>query len=291
MKTKINTLIILSIIIGSITLNSCENTKTDYKKQIYTAADFLSQKIIDTYLHANYKINYKNSYQQELANILKGEKTNDNQTPSIQPIHKFNYKLNLFTAYRELMFELQNNKNPNNQTVREKINTVLNFSDSLNNQKNTAKSNEIRKYISAHRFDINIAIYETTNIIFQTYKKDVNQWTATLKEKYTQYSKTVNQIPEDIFDHEKLEKFIYEPYKNKTTLTNIYKLNMKQNFYEQNTKFINNAIAIKNTFNSLRKALQNTTNNQSELNNYLIEQIINEIKTYNSQKQTQKNTQ
>ncbi len=282
MKTKKLLLFLTVIFSVFILISSCQETGKNYQKNSYLAGDMLSNYIIQTYYQAHNKLNYSNSYRQELAYILKGEIIDSVEVSNSNLVENFEVKINLFSAYRELMIEMQTKKNASNEDIVTEINTVLNFVDSLNDSTYSPKIKEIRDYISSYKYDLNSAVFEITDLVFKIWENDVISWINKLNKSYNLYAKTVDSIPTDIFDEDKLQKYVYEPYKDKQTLVNIYKLNMKQDAYEQKSIFLDKATNLKAIFSRLRNVFLNiyTEETTGDTDFYLIEHILSELKNY-----------
>jgi len=284
MKTKTFLLTIVSIIAFSFFFSSCEAPENDVQTNSFVAGYMISEDIIGLYIQANNELNYTNVYQQDLALILTG---NYNVGLNIHPadlVSDFETKLNLFSAYRDFMIKMQANRLMDDQNVQNSILIVLDYIDSLNVADYTDKTNEIRNYIAGYKYNLNTASYEVSNIIFDIFDADVLFWITELNKAYIKYSITVDSIPVDVFDQDKLEKYVYEPYSDKQTLVNVYKLNMKQEAYKQKTIFIDRATRIKTTFSRLRTVYLNIANNNdnNDVDYYLVEQILNELKNFDT---------
>lgn len=283
MKTKTFIITLSAIVAFSFIFSSCESTQNDVETNSYVAGDMISEAIIGIYLQANNDLNYASTYQQDLAQILTGDYNNRIDIQPLYLVDNFETKVNLFSAYRDFMIKMQEQKLLPDQSVESSILAVLDYIDSLKVEDYTQKSYEIRNYIAGYKFDINIASYEISNIVFNIFDTDVLYWISVLNKTYNIYSTTVDSIPVDVFDIDKLEKYVYEPYKDKQTLVDVYKLNMKQEAYERKTIFIDKATRIKTTFSRLRTVYLNIANNgdNDDVDYYLIEQILNELNNFN----------
>lgn len=284
MKTKLFIITLSAILAFSVFFSSCEAPKNKVETNSYVAGGMISELILGVYLQANNDLNYASAYQQDLAQILSGDYNNNIDIKPLSLVDNFDTKINLFSAYRDFMIKMQEQNLMPDQSVESSILAVLDYVDSLNMDEYTQKSHEIRDYIAGYKYDINTANYEISNIVFDIFDTDVLFWISELNKAYITYAATVDSIPVDVFDQDKLEKFVYEPYKDKQTLVNVYKLNMKQDAYERKTIFIDKATRIKTTFSRLRTVYLNIANNDDndDIDYYLIEQILNELKNYNT---------
>lgn len=284
MKTKTIFLSLIALLSVTLFLSSCEEGGNDVKTNSYVAGDMISEDIINVYISANDELNYTSAYQQDLAQILTGDYNGDLNFTPLSLVEDFDIKINLFSAYRDFMIKMQAQKLMQNEGIESSILSVLDYIDTLNSDEYTDKSNEIRNYISGYKYDLQVAVYELSNLVFEIFDADVLFWISELNKAYIFYSTTVDSIPDDVFDEDKLEKYVYEPYSDKQTLVNIYKLNMKQDAYERKTVFIDKATRIKTTFSRLRTVYLNIANNgdNNDVDYYLIEQILNELKNFDT---------
>ncbi len=287
MKTNFLLTSVLSIVAFVFLFSSCETPENNVPTNSYIAADMLSDNIINAYIQANDELNFTNSYKQNLAQILTGQSINEIFIEPNNLVDNFELKINIFSAYRDYIYEIRTTNIIDNQEIDKKILVIIDYIDSLQNPEYSDKAADIRDYVSAYKFDKNIANYELTNLLFKIWDTDVISWVSTLNNAYDLYSETVDSISEDVFDQDKLEKFVYEPYKDKATLVNVYKLNMKQEAFEQKSNFISQTTELKSIFSSLRNIFLDISNNKDnkDLDSYLVDQIMNQLKNYNENSQ------
>lgn len=236
MKTKHLVLYLIIMVISASIFQSCKPQKQDNKQKAYMSGELLSENIIKYYFIASEQLNFTNSYQLELANLLSNEmQTSYNNFGSLE--NDLDTKVKIFSQYSAVMQEMQINNGISNDNFKLKMFSLLNVID-LSGLSSADTVDMIRQYISAGKYDKNVAVVEISNLVFGIWQQDVLSWHNKLNTLYSEYSAMIDDIPADIFDEEKLEKFVYEPYQGKETLVKIYKLNMKQEVYEANSIFM-----------------------------------------------------
>ncbi len=262
MRTYKILLIIISVVF-TFSLSSCVPNASNDEQKVYLSGEMLAKNIIEYYFIAADEITNSNNYQLELAGILSDTKPFIDEKTIIEDAGA---RIELFSEYIAVLEEMQKpagiDKNP-----KQKIFSLLQTLESQNIcSEDTIKL--LRDYISANQFDINIAVFEATSIMYNVWQNDVLNWKDILNYSYETYAKMVDNIPSEVFDEEKLIKFVYEPYKGKQTLVNVYKLNMKQEAFEKKSEFLNETIFLMNIFLDL-KTLYFQYSNQSTDKDYV----------------------
>ncbi|MBN2893178.1 MAG: hypothetical protein JXL97_15010 [Bacteroidales bacterium] len=285
MKTKLIIPTIFIFTLAMFLLSSCGTQQTQDEKQIaYKSGEMLAKNIIEYYFIAHEEIHYANSYQLELASLLS---TDENDTIVEEPfvlVNNVEIKVKLFTEYISLLQELQKKESIRSQSIDFKMFSLLNLLDS--SKLCSADSIEmITDYISANQYNQELAVSGITELMFNIWNTDVIEWNRKLSKAYNNYAQMIDNIPTDVFDEDKLEKYVYEPYEGKATLVKIYKLNMKQEAYEQKSVFIDRTTFLMKTFLDLNGVyFRLAQGNDMEYVSWANEQIYNSLKTFEQNK-------
>ncbi len=283
MKTKFLTPTFLIFLLAILIFSSCDNNTTDQKQIAYRSGEILGQSIIKYYFIANEEIEYSNSYKMELASILSAEEEYLYPEKTFTLIENTDKKIKVFTEYVALLQELQKKESFNNNGIKLKIFTLLNELDGVYSSGDSLQM--IKDYISAGKYDTDIAVAGVTEIMLKIWTKDVLECDSKLNDLYQEYATMTDQIPDDVFDESKLEKYVYEPYKEKTTLIKVYKLNLKQELHEQKSIFLNRIILLNNIFSELNGVyLKISQNIDDEHVKWANEQIYNSLKAFEENK-------
>ena len=100
---------------------------------------------------------------------------------------------------------------------------------------------KIKSYLTSVSVNLEYTLYLITNLITDIYKNDVNKWRKALDSSYNVFAKKIDSVDNSVFDAQKLEKFVFEPYKDPEKLAEIYKLNLKKEAYKFKSTFNDNA--------------------------------------------------
>ncbi len=262
MRTKYKLFSILFSAIFVFSLTACAPNAGNDKQKIYISGEMLAKNIIEYYFTASEQISYANNYQMELANLLTSQSIDNETFGAFNLIEDANERIKLFSEYIAILEEMQKPDSPN-KNPKQKIFNLLKILENQNIcSEDTVKL--LQEYISANQFDMNIAVYETTSLMFEVWENDVLSWQKILNKSYDEYVALVEQIPADVFDEAKLTKFVYEPYQGKQTLVDVYKLNMKKEAFEQKANFLNKTIFLLNTFLDLKTLYFQFSNQNSD---------------------------
>ncbi len=286
MKTKYKLFSILFSAIFVFSLTACAPNAGNDEQKIYISGEILAKNIIEYYFVASEQISYANSYQMELANLLASQDVDSEAFRSFSLMDNAEDRIKLFSEYIAVLEEMQKPEGPD-KNPKQKIFNLLKILENQNIcSEDTLKL--LKDYIAANQFDMSVAVYETTSLMFGVWENDVLAWQKMLNKSYDEYVALVEQIPVDVFDEAKLTKFVYEPYKGKQTLVNIYKLNMKKEAFEQKANFLNKTVFLLNTFLDLKTLYfqfsnQNTDEGYLELSNTQIYNTLINFEENNKQ--------
>ncbi len=248
MKTNLFYKVIAFLVIYAFFLSSCEVVDDNSKRISYESGEILVKNIINYYYVASQQINYENDYQLEFANLMTAE--NPDSVLNIektQIVDDVDFKIKVFSEFIALLHNLQKEEEISTNSVQNQMFSLLNVLDSCDFVPQDTVS-LIKEYISANQYNKDIAIYEITNLMLKIYRNDVLEWKQRLNKSYFIYAQKIDEIPENVFDEEKLEQFVQQPYKGKETLISIYKLNLKQEVYATNSLFIDRTFFLLKTF-------------------------------------------
>lgn len=253
-------------LIFAVTFSSCQSDSKNLKRDSYIAGAEIVENIIQKYENIETE-NYMARYQDELISIL----TNTDSFPmndfeNIVFTAEKDKKIDAFRALKKVYnsYNLATDKNfvANNETPNFLM-LACNSLDSLSlDETQSTKVAEIKDYISASRFNHEVALYELSLVYQQVWEEDSQNWINILNETFGKYSDGLEQVPTWIFDEEKLSKFVYEPYQGKETLVKIYKLNLKDEAYKQIDKSVNCLKGISKNYEDLN--FINMENTKSE---------------------------
>lgn len=283
MKTKLLITITFSLILSSFLFSSCETSEPDERNEAYQSGEILAKNIIKYYFIASEKIYFANNYQLELASIL-SENADDTVEHNVEPfvlVENVDMKINIFSEYISFLQELQKGNDFSKQNLEIKMYSLLNVLDSSNlTYADTIQ--QIKNYIGADKYNLDVAVSEISIIVYNIWQDDVNDWIVKLSKAYNNYSKMIDNIPTDVFDEDKLAKYVYEPYQGKETLIKIYKLNMKQDAYKQKTMFIEKTSTLMTIFLDLKGLYFNLSQNYIDPTTITWdnEHIENSLKTF-----------
>ncbi len=256
MNNKNLTLAVLISIISIISFSSCNKTEKNLKRDTYIAGAEIIDNIIKTYQEIEEE-NYISKYQNELISILTS--TDSESIYDFTNIDFTNDYENKLKAFRSLkkVYNTYNlltdqNFNTDNTDLSNFIVLACNSLDTMElKAEQSTKVTEIIDYVSASNFEQEVAIYELSLVFQEIWIKDSESWKSTLNHIYKQYSEGLEKVPSDIFDENKLTKFVYEPYQGKETLVKIYKLNLKDEAFKQVSKSLDKINFLTNIFEDL----------------------------------------
>jgi hypothetical protein len=258
---------------------ACSNKKYD-NSETFKNGQAIAQHILKTYYIANEKINFDFLQRQELAELLEGEKISSTKK-SLNLVKKYNTKLNIFAAYEKILVRLSDNHQ--NKLLKQDFSSLLQDINNLDNKKFSRQCSDIKKILNSSAHNYNQIIYKISLLLYNLYQNDVFSWIQKLDSSYNYYSATIDRIPTNVFDKDKLEKFIYEPYKGKNNLIKIYKLKLKQEAYEKKSRFNDKTTNLLDIFNSYISILQENTKKDKDLDYiyFTNNKISNTLKSYN----------
>ncbi len=233
MKPKIP---LLLLFIGLITfIFSCQQSQK-VNTDVYTTALKLSDKIIDVYLTID-KINENTYYRQSLASIL----TDSGKTIAFKPILRNKNDIEIIMAYKDYLSDvyskITNNENISDATVKADVKALLTLVDSLHPNVYSRKIEKISALISNPNIKFDILTYYVVDLLSDILYSDVKKWVSSVDSAYNVYAYKLDRIPISVFDMQKLQKYIYEPYKGNKKLVEIYKQNLKQEAMIYKNKF------------------------------------------------------
>jgi hypothetical protein len=282
MKTKFIFLTFLAFAIGGF-FSSCEAPQQDNMTQAYKNGEILMNKIINLYYRANEDVNFTGAYQQQLAELLAGNALDTIQVEQLQLVDNITKKIEIFSFYEKILQSAQTDIA--GEQIKGEIISLLDAVDSLNNEKYSEKTKKIEDYVKAVNMQPAIAVYEVSDLVYQIYQDDVLSWLQILTAAYNKYAATIDNIPDDVFDEQKLEKFVYQPYKGKKTLIDVYKLNLKQDAYEAKTKFNDKATMLMSIFDEFESVVQELSKKSPDRNYVYFsnEKIFTQLKTLDNE--------
>jgi len=239
MNKKNLTIGISILFIFIIGLNSCSKDEKNLKRDTYIVGAEIVDNMIKNYQEIE-EGNFISKYQDELISIL-------TSTDSVVSLYDFSntvftadmkQKINAFRALKKVYntCNLLSDKNFNlqNTDLSNFVTIACNSLDSLELSDETIiKVDEIRNYVMASKFSQELAVYELTLVYQEVWNTDSENWIEILNSSYDKYSAGLESVPMEVFNQDKLEKFVYEPYQGKEMLVKIYKLNLKDEAYKQ----------------------------------------------------------
>lgn len=270
-------LIIFSLI---FILSSCVEDKRNLKSENYKAGIEVIDQIIDSYSQMS-DVSFTAKYNQQLVSIL-----SDSKAITYEGICFSDDAMNKIIAFESLKkvytkYNLITDKNFTSKTahIAEAIFASCNALDSLDiNDEISDQLTIISEYVSASSFDENIAIHGLTEQYLTVWQKDVTFWKLLLNKSYSDYSDGIDEIPAEIFDEEKLSKFVYEPYSTKDVMVEIYKLNLKDEAYKEKETVSQKLDDIKWGFENINLVNSEYTKKAQDLT--YVEDIIDKVKAY-----------
>ncbi len=282
MKTKLHFLTFFGLAV-SLLFTACEAPQQENMTQAYKNGEILMNKIIKLYYTADEDINFTSSYQQELAQLLAGTELDTLNVSHLQLVDDITLKIQIFSFYEKILQSAQTDIG--GEQIKGEILSLLDAVDSLGNDNYSEKTKNIENYVKAVNMSPAVAVYEVTDLVYQIYQDDVMQWLQTLTAAYNKYAKTVDNIPDEVFDEQKLEKFVYQPYKGKKTLIDVYKLNLKQEAYKTKTKFNDKATMLMAIFDEFESIVQELSKKSPDRNfvYYSNEKIYTQLKTFDNE--------
>ncbi len=239
MNKKNLTIGIFILFIFIIGLNSCSDDEKNLKRDTYIVGAEIVDNMIKNYQQVE-EGNFISKYQNELISIL-------TSTDSVVSLYDFSntvftadmkQKVTAFRAlkkvYNTCNLLSDNNFNLQNTDLANFVTIACNSLDSLELSEDVGtKVEEIRNYVMASKFSQELAIYELTLVYQEVWVVDSENWIEILNSSYDKYSAGLESVPMDVFNQDKLEKFVYEPYQGKEMIVKIYKLNLKDEAYKQ----------------------------------------------------------
>ena len=253
MKNKIiqKVLLIFSLVVLAY---SCEAPQDNGLENAVKNGRGLVTEIFKIYYKAQTEINYSVSKKQNLAMILTGESLDSMGKPLVM-VNDYEAKQNILSTYDNILanyFEMSDDE------LKSEILQLVKQFDSLNvvNADLSTDLEKMKKYAGSVNFAREKAIYGLSDLIYRMYFADIILWQHKLDSAYNDFSEKLNKIPDEVFDQTKLEKFVYEPYKGKKNLIKIYKMNLKEEAYEEKTKFTDKANKILLLYQDYEKVLQ-----------------------------------
>ncbi len=204
------------------------NQKKEIFDEVYETSVKLTDEIIQTYLKLD-KINTETKFRENLTKILsdKGADTID-----FNPVLLNKKDVEIFIVYKNFLIVAHNVENGNNalniNDLKIAALSVLNLIDSLKGDSLKEQTDQIRRLLSTPKIDKNVLLYRITQIVADVYHYDVEQWINSIDSAYNTYYIMVKNIPNSVFDIQKLQKYVYEPYKGDDKLIEIYKQNLRQ---------------------------------------------------------------
>ena len=217
--------------------------------------------------------------------VLASENIDSIRYEPLELVDDFSSRIKIFTEYLSFLQELNKEDFLTTQSIESKMFSLLNTLDS-SDVADLSKNNDIKNYISANQYNLDLAVAEISKVVYQIWENDVIEWREKLNEAYLRYSVMVDKIPDRVFDEAKLEKFVYEPYKGKETLVKVYKLNMKQEANRERTIFVDRTVFLMNTFLRLTNIYTDLTLRSADQSKvtWQVEQIYNSLKTFEANK-------
>ena len=233
---------------------SCQAPQDDGLESAVKNGRGLVTEIFKIYYQAQTEINYSVSKKQNLAFILTGASIDSIGQPIIL-VDNYEAKQNILSTYDNILanyFEMTDDE------LKSEISMFITQFDSLRvkNANLSLDLEKMKKYAGSVNFTRKKAIYGLSDLIYRMYFADVINWQHKLDSTYNDFSRKLNEIPDDVFDQTKLEKFVYEPYKGKQNLIKIYKMNLKEDAYEEKTKFTDKANKILLLYQDYERVLQ-----------------------------------
>jgi len=259
-----------------IIFSACSEATQNNSAVVYKNGEMLTNNIVKTYFYASEEINFDLNAKQELADLLLNN-SNQADIEKILLVENYSQKIEIFAYYSKILKTFESGKI--NIDVTKEFNSLLNEVDSLNNSEFSRISEEIRNYTYSVNFNNQIGLYEITNLLYSIWLKDVLKWQETLNESYTKYAKTIDNIPESVFDESKLEKFVYEPYRGKQNLVKVYKLKIKQEAFEMKNNFNKKTTTLVSAFDLYTQIINELTQKNPD-NNFIYlshEKILNQL--------------
>ncbi len=228
-KTKKLTMITVFMITVLFTMNSC-NEKRNLKSDAYKSSIKLIDQMTTAYSMMS-EISFTNKYKQELFAILNNPKINVNFNDGFEYTANLQQKQLALAALKKVYIKsdllTDNNftlKNSDFNVAAEnacKLLKEINISEEYNK-----KIDKITTTLNNDKLDVNIVLQLLTELYMEMWNTDAQVWQLLVTKNYQTMTANIDSIPADVFDEDKLAKFVYEPYKGKNILVNIYKLNL-----------------------------------------------------------------
>ena len=116
--------------------------------------------------------------------------------------------------------------------IRESVNNicdkfaVFNLSD-----EEKFKIDELRKAVNSQKINRKGLIYDINTLFTKIIDKDLSDKIEQLDETFNAYVKGIKSIPNKVFDAQKLESLVSQPYKGDDVIVNLYKLQLTDEAY------------------------------------------------------------
>lgn len=267
MKSKLTYIAFIALIISTV---ACQNASQNPEK--YQLGYEIAQNVTNFYINAQDNTNAQIAYQADYANILAGYSFASKFNKTSDFIEHYDIKLSFLAQYSDIMRMMQTNP----QTEKDlslKLYHLTQIVDSLSDTSLSSVNQQLRDFVNQSKFDANVALNAATEILYHIYNADMIAISSALEKSYSDFSKHLDYIPVDSFDIVKLTKLIPEPYQNKTTLVNIYKLNLRRDTYDKKSVFIKE-------MNELDKIISDYLTEFSSTNNSDMADVSDELQNY-----------
>lgn len=271
-----------------ISLMSCANTNRKLELEVSQAGIITIEQLINQYLEID-KIDYKQSYNSELIGVLK--QNSDISTNLQQTNPETRKKITALRAVKQIYIEFGLLYDKNFADKKDKyalsiVQTCELFNDLELSSEIKDLSKKLINAVQSAKFDENIALHAVNEIVYLFWMAENKKFIYRINENFNQFQSKLNKVSPDVFDEEKLSKYVFEPYTGKEVLVNIYKLNLINEQQENNQKFIKKNDEITWALEVYKTALQEYLKKQKnkELIKINVNKIINLFEQQNENK-------
>jgi len=243
-KILFSTIQIVLILTVLFSLNSCNNDKRNLKSETYKVSIKLVEKMSETYNMMN-DISFTTKYNKEIISILNTKSNNSETTESLEYTGNTQTKLLALAALKKVYLRYDSSTDKTFKLADSDLNITIENACNLLKELNISEDvnlniEKILKFIESNSFDENIVIQLLTEQYIEMWATDTQIWQLLMNKNYKEFSNGIDSISNEVFNEEKLTKFVYEPYQGKDILVNIYKLNLKDEAYKDKTNIIKN---------------------------------------------------
>lgn len=236
-------IIAASAIVSVAALQSCSNApyqKNNTKNRMASVTIEAINNMSQIYSDIE-EVTIKNDFDNALASILSHQEVQYN--PVAATNEELRQKIDIFNLYRIALHEYSKVTSAEStlKSLAPFANACGNITAKFKSAADTslhAKANVVNSYISSQRFNTDKVMSILIYMLDDIWQKDTKEWNDRLNESFNNYQLSINNIPEESFNEEKLSKYVYQPYDGKTALVEAYKLNLIKERYDYIRGFV-----------------------------------------------------